>query len=172
MFIQTHHNLYLWVQVAMSVRTIRWYPTHTNRNMKKEKDLSKKDRAVGKANTQLSSKYFSVRKRFIPILWFGILVFVSNSYLFCDSGIYIEVWRVEIDNNIGVVKYFKLWTWGKHPIPWYKNNYECMCIIIRNYKYDSVLIIFFYTHYSSMLYMQLSVEEHQFGKYGHPIIII
>ena len=60
-------------------------------NQKKKKKKKKKNRAASRVNTQPFSEYFSVRMRFI---------------LFFEIRIYIDSWRVEINNSIiRVVKY-------------------------------------------------------------------
>ena len=46
----------------------------------------------------------------------SIVVFVPESYLFCNFFVYVESWRAEIKNIMHIVKYeldeyFKLWLW-------------------------------------------------------------
>ena len=53
----------------------------------------------------------------------SISVFVSESYLFCVSWVYVELWRVEINNIIRVV--CELWIWCVHFKLWILVGFPC-----------------------------------------------
>ena len=68
---------------------------------KENRHISKEDRAASRANTQPSNEYFSIRTRFILILWFVYMLSYGESKSATTSYMLLDMNTMSTTSNSG-----------------------------------------------------------------------